>query len=162
MILSPAQLVVIKANILASGDMNTQPNTADGNISIANLYNLQASPVFTVWKTSVAIGVVGDNIVGSDLAGLSTLNTTRLQAIVMLSPLGVNPSLVDRRAFFDDVFSGAGGVATRAKLLILWKRLATRIEKLLATGTGTDALPATMAFEGTITANQIETARNLP
>ena len=85
------------------------------------------------------------------VAGLSTLNATRLQTIAQYSPAGINPSTADRRAFFDDVYSGAGGVLTRAKLLILWKRFALRGEKLFATGTGTDLLPATLVFEGRVT-----------
>ena len=35
-------------------------------------------------------------------------------------------------AFFDDVFSVAAGASTRAALLALWKRPATRLEKLFA------------------------------
>lgn len=66
------------------------------------------------------------------------------------------------RAFFDDVFSGAGGTNTRAALLVLWKRLATRIEKLFATGTGSDAVPATLVFEGEVSVQDIIEARNLP
>jgi hypothetical protein len=65
--------------------------------------------------------------------------------VVVLSQTGINPSLADRRQFFDDIFSGAGGVNTRANLLALWKELATRAQKLFSTGTGTDAAPATTA-----------------
>jgi hypothetical protein len=102
---------------------------------------------------------VGDNIIGSELAGLTSINLTRLQTILQLSPGGLNPSLADRRAFFDDVFSGAGGAGTRAKLLILWKRSATRAEKLFAVGTGSDATPASLVFEGSLNTADIEAAR---
>jgi hypothetical protein len=71
----------------------------------------------------------------------------------------VNPSIASNRAFFDDVFSGAGGTNTRAALLALWKRLATRGEKLYATGTGSDASPATLVVEGAISARDVEEAR---
>lgn len=144
--------------------INTLPNTSDANFAIATWYNEPASPAFTVWKKSVPITDVGDNIVGTELAGLSTLNNTRLQTVVILSANGVNPSLSDRRAFFDDIFSGAGGAATRAKLLILWKRLSTRIQKLFSTGTGSDASPATTAANVsdsfTIDFVDVEQARN--
>ena len=101
---------------------------------------------------------VGNNIVATDLAGLSTLNSTRLQTVVILSQEGINASLPDRRAIFDDIFSGAGGAATRAKLLVLWKQLATRAEKLYATGTGSDASPATMTFQGEIMMQDVQDA----
>lgn len=162
MALTQSQLAALKADILADPALNAFPNNSDGNTAIAQAYALLAVPNFTVWKTNVSITQIGDNIVATDLAGLSTLNSTRLQTVVILSAEGVNPSLSDRRAFFDDIFSGAGGAATRAKLLILWKRFAKRVEKLFATGTGSDAVPATMTFEGDLTYQDVETARNLP
>ena len=158
--LTSAQLITLKAAILADPLLASQPMDGNGHGAIADAMNMPASPVFTVWKTWVTISAIGDNLVGTELAGLSSLNLTRLQTIVQLSASGVNPSLTDRRAFFDDVFSGAGGTLTRAKLLILWKRTATRIEKLFATGTGSDALPATLAFEGAVTSLDIDQARH--
>lgn len=147
--LTPAQKTTLKTHIQANGDTNTL--FIDGNLDgLAALLNANASPAFTAWKTNVTITQVGDHLVATELAGLSTLNATRLQTIVAFSSGGVNPSLADRRAFFDDVFSGAGGVLTRAKLLLLWKRLATRTEKLFSTGTGSDASPASMTFEGLV------------
>lgn len=148
--LTTAQQSTLKAAVIADATLNAQPHTADGAFAIADALNLQASPVFTVWKTNVPITTVGDNFVGTELAGLSSLNQTRLQTIAQFSLNGINPSLADRRAFFDDVFSGAGGALTRAKLLTLWKRTATRVEKILSTGTGTDVAPATMGYEGTV------------
>ena len=162
MTLTQGQLQTLKNDILADATLNAFPNNSDGNLEIAAAYDQQAAPAFTVWKTRVSITQIGDNIVGSELSGLSSLNSTRLQTVVVLSADGVNPSLPDRRAFFDDIFSGAGGTATRAKLLILWKRLATRVEKLFATGTGSDAVPATMAFEGPLDPRDVLKARELP
>jgi hypothetical protein len=72
---------------------------------------------------------------------------------------GVNPSLIDVRQMFDDIFSGAGGTNTRANLLALWKRLATRGEKIFATGTGSDPSPGTLTFEGNISYQDVEQAR---
>ena len=148
--LTSAQRITLKTAIIADPILNIQPNTADGAFAIADALNLAANPAFTVWKTNVPITTVGDNFIGTELSGLSSLNQTRLQTIAQFSLNGINPSLADRRAFFDDVFSGAGGALTRAKLLILWKRTANRVEKILSTGTGTDAAPATMGYEGTV------------
>lgn len=158
--LTTTQLQTLKTAINADGALSVLPNNSDTAIFIAAAFNAPASPAFTVWKTSVPIGEVGDNFNGTELAGLTTGNLTRLQTIALFSAT-VNPSLADRRQFFDDVFSGAGGTTTRGKLLTLWKRLATRGEKLYATGTGTDPSPATLVFEGMITGQDVETARNL-
>lgn len=148
--LTTTQQQSLKADVAAAADPECQaleadPTNADKAFAVAALYNQTASPAFTVWKKSVPILEVGDNLVGTDLAGLSNLNHTRLQTVIILSTGGVNPSLPDRRAFFDDIFSGAGGAATRAKLAVLWRRPATRVQKLFSVGTGSDANPATTA-----------------
>jgi hypothetical protein len=166
MALSPAQLATLKADILANGDLNANPNTSDGNVAVAALYNAPASPAWTAWKTNVPIGDVGKNINGAELAGLSSLNNTRIQTLCIMLAGGVNPSLSDQRFFWDDIFSGASGTVTRPQLLALWKRTASRVQKLFSTGTGSNAVPATLALnipDGfLISASEVETARNLP
>lgn len=121
------------------------PNSTDGNAAVAGYYNQAASPSWTTWRKSVSILEVGNNLNGTDLSGLTSLNHTRLQTVVMLSQSGIDASLADRRQFFDDIFAGSGGATTRAQLLVLWKRLATRAQKLFSTGTGSDASPAITA-----------------
>lgn len=158
--LTPAQKTTLKADIIANPDLNSKPNNTDGAFDIAALYNLNATPSFTVWKTNVSIDDVGKKLNGTELAGLTTANNTRLQTIAIFLAGGVNPAVPDNRQFFDDVFSGAGGTNTRANLLVLWKRLASRVEKLYATGTGSDASPATMTFEGPISYQDVDQARN--
>ena len=161
MALTTAQKATLKAAILADPTLNAFPNTGDGNFDLAAfLSRTLATPTFTVWRTNVPVGEVGKTFNATDLAGLSSLNTTRLTNLALWLAAGVNPALPSVRQFFDDVFSGAGGTETRAALLILWKRAATLIEKILATGTGTDAVPATMGFEGTISATDVADARN--
>jgi hypothetical protein len=166
MALTTAQLQALKAHIAASGDLNTIPAGSDGNAAIAALMNVAASPAFTVWRKSVSIMEVGDAVNGTELAGLSSLNNTRLQTLVAMSAAGVNPSLANRRQFFDDIFSGAGGVNTRAALLVLWKRPATRAQKLFSTGTGSDASPATtdanVGDSFAVTGQDVDSARNIP
>jgi hypothetical protein len=157
--LTTQQLVTLKAHIDGDPALAAQPNNADGNTAIAAAMNLAASPAFTVWRTNVSLRDVGAAFNGSELAGLTTANQTRLQTIALYLTAGVNPSVASNRAFFDDVFSGAGGTNTRASLLVLWKRLATRAEKLYATGTGSDAVPATLVVEGALTFRDVEEAR---
>jgi hypothetical protein len=142
MALTNAQLTTLKADIIANGLENSSAN------AIAEFYN--AASTFTVWKTNVSINEVGKKFNGAELAGLTTGNQTRLLTLAAYLAGGVNPSLADNRAFFDDVFSGAGGATTRAALLSLWKRIANKVEKLFATGTGTDAVPGLLTFEGSI------------
>ena len=149
--------------------LTTNASGLNDETSAALLNAAQAGPNNIAWKTNVTITQIGDKINGTELAGLSTLNNTRLQTVVVLSQSGINASLTDRRQFFDDIFSGAGGATTRANLLALWKRTITVGEKLFATGTGSDASPATFGFgvnnsslEGLITVANVSEARNLP
>lgn len=160
MALTTAQLATLKSAILADNTLNVFPNNGDGAFAIAAALNSTASPTFTVWKTLVAIDSVGQKFNGTELAGLTSANQSRLQTIAHYMVNGVNPSLVDVRQMFDDIFSGAGGTNTRANLLSLWKRFATRGEKLFATGTGSDASPGSLTFEGQISYQDVDTARN--
>jgi hypothetical protein len=158
-LLTPAQLATVKANILASPDLSSQPAGPDGAVAIQKLYNLPSSPAFIVYKTLVALNDVGQAFNGTELAGLTTGNTSRLQAIAAFLLNGVNPSRADTRQFFADVFSGAGGTVTRANLDALWRRTATRFERLLATGTGTTVSPGFLTWEGPISYQDIQEAR---
>jgi hypothetical protein len=160
--LTTQQLATLRAAITADPVLAAEPNNADGHTRIVKALNLDAAPAFTVWRTSVMLSSVGKVFLlnGVELAGLTTGNHTRLHTVgyyVGISP--INPSQAGVRAYFDDVFSGAGGVNTRAGLLALWKRLATRFEKLYATGTGSDAAPATLVLEGAVTLVDVEEAR---
>ena len=150
-----AKLQALKANINAnSATLATAIAQRDGP-AIAAFYNALAGGPFVVWKSLVSLNAVGMSISFAELANLTSLNTTRLQTIFQLSPLGINPYLADRRAAFDDIFSGAGGAVTRPALLALWKRSATVAEKLFATGTGSDAAPATLGPEGALTGPEV-------
>jgi hypothetical protein len=157
--LTNAQLLTLKASILGETDPTfVGYRNAGDKPSMAGWYNANSSPAFIVWKTNVPVSQVGLAFSSSEVAGLTTANTNRLQVMQSYSGGAFNPSIADVRAGFDSVFSGAGGVNTRAALLALWKRTARRLERLYATGTGSDATPAQLVVEGTIDGNDIEEA----
>lgn len=160
MALTTAQLQALKADIALDPVLSLVPKTSDGAFQVAAAYNLAASPAFTVWRSNVTIRETGQAFNGTELAGLTTGNQTRLQTIAVYFDAGYNAGLADVRQMFNDIFSGAGGTTTRAQLLALWKRFATRVEKLFATGTGSDASPANLVFEGTVSYNDILAAWN--
>jgi hypothetical protein len=151
--LTPAQQATLKAAIVADATANALYQNGDLS-GLAAHYNATASPTFTVWRTRVPLNPdIATGIDSAELAGLSTLNATRLQTLVVLLGTGnqaVNPSIGaaggtnKMKTFFDDIFSGAGGANTRAALALVWYRSATRIEKLFATGTGTTGSPAVL------------------
>jgi hypothetical protein len=159
--LTTAQLATLKTAINADGTLSALPLTSASSLIIRDAFNAPASPAFTVWRTNVGITETGASFNGSEWAGMTSANHTRLQTVAQYADAGYNAAKADIRAMFNDIWSGAGGTLTRAALLVLWKRLATRAEKLYATGpgTGSDASPATLVFEGAITADEVQAAR---
>jgi len=156
MALTPAQLPVLKAAIAAETDPTfVGYRTANSTGAMADWYNEATSPAFVLWRTNVTIRETGQAFNGTEWAGMTTANHTRLQTVAQYLDQGYNASLADVRAMFNDIWSGAGGATTRASLLALWKRVSSKVEKIYATGTGSDASPATPTFEGRITNDDV-------
>ena len=160
MALTIAQQATLKAAIAADGTLNAFPNTSDGAFAIAAALNLPSSPAFTVWKSNVSRTAVFNAFDGGEVESLTTAESNRLQVIAAFALEGVSPFRIDTRALFDGVFSGAGGTVTRPALLALWKRIATGGEEIFATGTGSDADPATLDYEGSLSYQDVYQARN--
>lgn len=158
--LTTAQLTTLKADILADPALAAQPNNSDGAFAIAAVYNTVATPDFIVWKTDVPTSVCKQAMVWTEFISRSAGEREAWQ--FMLSNGTINPSDANVRQGIQDIFSGAGGAASRAALLAIAKRKATRAEKLFATGTGSDASPATMGFVGNLSYQDVELARQLP
>jgi len=156
--LTTAQKVIVKAYVEADGTLNQIPHTADGADAIAQAFKVIAAPPFVVWKSNVTIAEVGRAIVATGLTSLTTANTSRLGVFAQLNPEGLDPARIDHRTALDDIFSVASGTSTRDALLALYKRSANILEKILATGTGSDASPATMGFEGSVGYTEIASA----
>lgn len=153
--LTQAQLVTMGT------DINNNPTLLamkqqNNNAGVRDFYN-QPNPTTSedCWKTLVSITETGNAFNGGELAGLTTGNQSRLQTISLYSAGGYNPSLADRRAFFNDVFSGAGGTTTRANLDLLWKRKMKRGERMYATLT---AGVFTLGPEGDVTSTEVSDA----
>jgi hypothetical protein len=180
MALTPAQLATLKADIAADGTLNPQPKTMDGAITVAAAYNAEASPDYWVWQTSVTQDTITqqasvDGTVWSwpALIARSAGEIAGWQGI-MGGTNSCNPSLVNVRQGFADIFSGSANSAPaqRAHLMTICRRKATRFEKLFAT---TSAAPpatsgalgattnvATMTVEGPLSAADVYAARLLP
>lgn len=172
MTLSPAQLATLKAYIDGQPDLSVIPNTTDGAVAIADLLDLVASPDFLVWRTSVS----RDELVGSTSvdgtsfswtgSGFITRSVGERDAFAAIfSSAGtVNPSMLSVRQAFNDIFSGATAPApaNRTHLLTVARRKANRGERVFATGTGSTASPGLLVVEGSISAQDVMSARNLP
>ena len=151
------QLQALKAVIDADGTLAAQPNNSDGAFFIAAELNKPATPAFIVWRTDVPTKDIKKAIFWTEYIVRSD---GERDAFVLINSNGiVNCADVNVRQGFADIFSGPGGVNTRAALVAIAKRSATRAEKALATGTGSDASPAAMGFEGNISYQDVQDAR---
>lgn len=159
--LSTTQQQALKADINADPVLSAIPNTYDGAYDMAAKYNLAADPAFVVWRTNVPIDEIMRN--GMDWARVDNLTVGKARIWEWMSRLGYfDASKVNIRAGIDAAWVGtAADLAVRAVIYTHCKRNATRVEKLFATGTGTDAAPATMTVEGTINYADVYAARNL-
>jgi hypothetical protein len=168
--LSPEQQATLKAAILADATLNALPNNPDGAFEIARLLDAPSSPAFIVWRTSVSeheiTGKAGPT--GTTWSWPAYIARSIQEqngwARMLNTSLTMNPSLANVRQGMADIFSGStnSAPAQRAHLTAVSKRTATKAEKIFASGTGTDATPATMTFEGRLSYDDVQAARNLP
>ena len=159
--MTPAQLTQLRTAIDADQVLSAYPNNSDGAYDMAQFLNQPTSPAFIVWKTSATIADTTKAFNGSEWAGMTSANHTRLQTVRQWLEDSYDASRADIRAMFNDVWSGAGGANTRTALLAVWKRTATKAEKIFASGTGSDASPANLTIEGLLNYADIQAARNL-
>ena len=162
--MTPAQLATLKADILNDPAFASKPMTSGAGLEIAAAYNLKASPDFTVWRTNVSQDVIMQN--GFDWVRVDNLSVGKARIWEWLfdnSSGAINPSKDNVRAGIAECWKGTpADVAVRDAVLVHCKRFATRAEKLFATGTGSDASPAVMGFEGIVTSDNVQEARELP
>lgn len=170
MALTQAQLVTLKADILADPVLNAYPINPDGAFAIAEAYNALAVPDYMVWRTDVTeedctskTSAEGTNWIWTAFIARGVGEQTGW--VRMFSVTGkLNAANPNVRQGIADIFSGNqnSAPAQRVHLLAVAKRKATRAEKLFASGVGSLVSPATMTHEGTISYQEVLTARELP
>ncbi len=161
--LTDAQLATLKAAINADPAFASLPINMDTTQIIADAFAAPASPSWTVWKTSIEVRSILEN--GFDWTLVDGLTQGKRDEWTWLTQYGsINPSKANVVAAINDVWKGTGAamIAHRAAILTHCRRPANRGEKLFSTGTGSDASPATMTFEGNVFYLDVLLARNLP
>lgn len=157
--LTSQQKATLKAFILADPTLSQFPPGSDGAYAIAAIINLPASPDFIVWKTDVSVDDIMRN--GMNWTRVDNLSVGKARIWDWMTRLGtLNASKVNIRSGIDATWTGtAADDAVRAMVYTHCKRKASVIEKILATGVGSDASPATMEWEGTISYQAVDEAR---
>ena len=146
--LTTEQNALLKAAILADPVLSALPVNADSAFEIAAQFNQVANPAFVVWRTDVRADEIMRN--GMDWARVDNLSVGKARIWEWMTRLGtINASKANIRAGIDAAWVGTVvDVAVTTMIYTHCKRNATRAEKVLATGTGTGAVPATLGFEG--------------
>jgi hypothetical protein len=181
--LTSAQYAALKADILASPDMASQPMTSAGALTIADLYN--AASTTDVWRTDAPAQAIYDAIDWSkftpvDAADGTTIYTNRLLLIqtkqmnltnILQGRSTVDASKANLRAGLRDAVialpAGVSGAAVAAggvsgvNVLNACLRKATRFEKLFATNTATTGSVTAnlLVLEGQVSVDDIQIAR---
>jgi hypothetical protein len=151
--LTTEQKATLKAAILADPVLAAFPMNTDGAFGIAAALNVQTADFF-VWKTSVPTNEIQFN--GFDWTRVDNLTIGKARIWEWMASIGqINPAQANVRAGILAVFGTAGDLAMRTAIFGHCQRLATRVEKLFATGTGTTTTeqgtgPAIMSYEGQI------------
>lgn len=143
--LTSGQLQTLKTLVQADPIATALANAAD-DVGLAAWLNT-GDATYTVWRTDVTIDECNAVIVWTEVDGLTAGKARIWEWMKSLAVL--NASRANIRQGILDAFASA--TATRTALTALAKRLASRAEKALASGTGTNASPATMTWEGQIT-----------
>lgn len=158
--MTPEQNATLKAFVEADQVLNAIPHTADGAFTIAAALAADASPAFIVWRSSVSQDEIMQN--GFDWTRVDNLSVGKARVWEWMfnnAERHFNPSKPNVRAGIEAVWVGtAADLAVRAAVYIHCKRSANVLEKLFSTGTGSDASPATMSVEGTISYNEVAVA----
>lgn len=163
MSLTPGQLTTFKTDIVTNtNQLIINALVIGNNNGIVDWYNLDASPAFTVWINSMSISTLQETIDWSEVVGLGTNGLLAFQVLVSQVDGFVNPSKSTIRNAFQQIFSGPNNVNSRTALDAAAKRFSSNIEKLFATGTGTDGDPAVMGFEGSVLRQDVRDAIALP
>ena len=158
-----AQKATFRSDIQAQSQVGQplQVAVAAGNFdAVGAFYNATATPAFWVWRSTVSRADVYNST--SDLPSNWSWPTYKAQAVTeqnawtqMFMGDIADFSQDNLRAGVVSIFSGSAPAnAQQAHILAVGRRTVTRLEKLLAAGTGSTASPAKLGSEGTVTAQQ--------
>ncbi len=181
--LTPAQNTTLKNYVLADPVLSLKPATAQGAYEIAQGIRAIAAPAWYVFRTDVPVSEVQDKILYANMTPAQAVPATDLPIQVWIAKAllaqgkqfnlqnlllrsgSINFALPNIYAGFQDSLTalpttgaGANQGAGWAALQLITSRPANILEKLLSTGTGTQAASATMGYEGSVNENEIGTA----
>lgn len=178
--LTPSQLTTLRNDINADPVLSSYPNNDDGAFAIAAAYNTLSTPDYYVWQTAASVTDIFDAIVWANFTPSDAPDGTQIwlnramqcqgkqfNLQTMLSGRNtINAARASIRAGLQDATTaipsgnnGANRSGGWANIQLILSRKATRVEKLFATGAGTQANPSLLTFEGAVTVQDVLQAR---
>lgn len=158
MAMTDEQMQTMAAHIRANTDpvvVAALPLRNDG--TIADWYN--ADSTFVVWRSALTPEQARTAIIGGDgLAQLDNLTAGKRDSLIWAFSGDTDPANSAQRAAIENLCGTQNTL--KAAILAAQKRLATKAERVFATGTGTSGSPGLLAFEGIVSVNEISTALN--
>ena len=131
------------------------PLRNDGQIQ--EWYNLDSA--FVVWRSLLTPEQAREAISGGDgLAQLDNLTVGKRDSLLWALSGDTHPTNTAQRTAIEGLCGTQNTL--KAAILAAQKRFATRAEAIYATGTGTNAVPGTLGWEGQLSANDVSTALN--
>ena len=154
------QQATLKAFVEADATLSLIPKTYDGAYALADALKANASPDFIVWRSSVSQDEIMQNGFDWTQVDNTTVGKARIwEWMFNNEQRAINPSKLNVRSGIDEAWKGtAAMLAVRAAVYVHCKRKANILEKLLATGTGIDASPATLVVEGYLSYQEVHEA----
>ena len=178
--MTESELIALKAALLADTDQAVIDAVAIGNATeIVRLYNLPSETI--VWRTSVPVPEVFDAIVWANMTPASVPDGTALWTnrnlqcqskqlalqTILMGREQINATKANIRAGLQDALTaipsksdGSNQAAGWLAVVPVLKRAATKAEAVYVTGTGTDAAPGLLVWEGQININDVGAALN--
>lgn len=128
--------------------------TAD-DIALASWFNEPTAHV--VWRTVLSPEMARSAII-EGATQLDALTVGKRDSLFWLCSGNLNPSVPSVRAAIDDLCGTQNML--KGALQAAQKRFATRAEKVLSSGTGTTASPATLTYEGLLSYGEASIIRS--
>ncbi len=156
--LTSEQMAVLKASILAATDQATiDARTVGDTQALASLYNATASPAFYVWRPVLTSAQARAAISGGDgLAQLDNLTAGKRDSLLWVFDADTFPANATQRAAIENLCGTQNTL--KAAIAAAQKRTVTRAERLFATGTGSEASPGALGWEGSLSGDDVASA----
>ena len=149
--LTPTQMATLKAACQQDTTCNTMiTSSSPDDFAIAAWFNASGE-TYIIWRDAVPVDDIMRN--GMDWTRVDNLSVGKARIWEWMTRLGtLNCVKANIRAGIDATWVGtAADLAVRATVYTHCKRAATRAEKALASGAGTDASPSVPTWTGLVT-----------